>query len=80
MSNLDEAYARFLLVDFEYGDGFSNHGPMAVEALESIGHPALIPAFVDSYVPRIPVARQSARAPAMVRPWVDVRDRSAGMT
>src|SRR5579863_2145525 len=27
----------------------------------------------------IPVARQSARAPAMFRPWVEVRDRSAGM-
>lgn len=56
MSNLDDAYARFLLVDFEYGSGFANHGPMVVEALESIGHQALIPAFVDSYVPRIPLA------------------------
>ena len=27
----------------------------------------------------IPVARQRARAPAMLRPWVVVRDRSAGM-
>lgn len=57
MTNLDDAYARFLLVDFEYGAGFANHGPMAVEALESIGHPALIPAFVDSYAPRIHPAR-----------------------
>ncbi len=63
MSDLDDAYERFLLVDFEYGAGFSNHGPMAVEALESIGHPALIPAFVDSYAPRILAARPG-RIPA----------------
>lgn len=63
MTNLDDAYARFLLVDFEYGAGFANHGPMAVEALESIGHQALIPAFVDSYAPRIPVARPGRPLP-----------------
>ena len=57
MSNLDEAFERFLLVDFEYAGGLANHGPMVVEALESIGHQALIPAFVDSYVPRLPLAR-----------------------
>src|ERR1700761_2412727 len=27
----------------------------------------------------MPVARQSARAPAMLRPWVEVRDRRAGI-
>ncbi len=58
MSNLDEAFERFLLVDFEYAGGLANHGPMAVEALESIGHQALIPAFVDSYAPRLPLARK----------------------
>lgn len=62
MSDLDDAYERFLLVDFEYGAGFANHGPMAVEALESIGHPALIPAFVDSYAPRI-LAAQPGHVP-----------------
>ncbi len=67
MTNLDEAYARFLLVDFEYGTGFANHGPMAVEALEAIGHPALIPAFVDSYAPRIPVARPGRDLPPEAR-------------
>jgi hypothetical protein len=29
--------------------------------------------------PFIPVARQSPRAPAMLRPWVVVRERYAGM-
>jgi len=56
MSNLDEALERFLLVDLEYAGGFANHGPMAAEALESIGHQSLIPAFVDSYAPRLPLA------------------------
>ena len=63
MTNLDDAYERFLLVDFEYGEGFANHGPMAAEALESIGHPALIPAFVDSYAPRILTA-PTGRSPS----------------
>ncbi len=63
MADLDDAYERFLLVDFEYGAGFANHGPMAVEALESIGHPALIPAFVDSYAPRI-LAAPTGRIPS----------------
>ena len=27
----------------------------------------------------MPVARQSPRAPAMLRPWVEVRERKAGM-
>lgn len=57
MSNLDEALERFQIVELEYAGGFANHGPMAVEALESIGHQALIPAFVQSYAPRLPLAR-----------------------
>ena len=46
MSNLDEALERFHLVGFEYAGGFANHGPMGAEALESLGHQALIPAFL----------------------------------
>lgn len=56
MSNLDEALERFHLVDLEYAGGLANHGPMGVEALEGLGHKALIPAFLDLYVPRLPVA------------------------
>lgn len=65
MSNLDEALERFLLVDFEYAGGFANHGPMAVVALEDLGHQALIPAFVDCYAPRLaPFRPGRALAPA----------------
>ncbi len=63
-SEYDLALARFHAVDLEYGPalrdggrpGFANHGPMAVEALESIGHAAKIPALVDLYAPRLPPA------------------------
>ena len=53
MSNLDEALERFHIADLEYAGGRANHGPMAAEALESIGHQALIPALVDLYAPRL---------------------------
>lgn len=54
MSNLDEALDRFHLVALEYAGGLANHGPMAVEALERLGHQAKIPALVDLYAPRLP--------------------------
>ena len=54
MSNYEEALERFHRADLEYAGGLANHGPMAAEALESLGHHALIPAFVDVYVPRLP--------------------------
>ena len=47
MSNFDEALERFHRADFEYSGGLASHGPMAAEALESLGHQALIPAFLD---------------------------------
>ena len=56
MSNLDEALERFHLSDLEYAGGLASHGPMGIEALESLGHQALIPAFLDIYVPRLPPA------------------------
>jgi len=56
VSNFDEALERFHLGDQEYSGGLSNHGPMGAEALESLGHQALIPAFLDLYVPRLPPA------------------------
>ena len=56
MTNLEEALERFHLADLEYAGGLANHGPMGAEALESLGHQALIPAFLDLYVPRLPPA------------------------
>ena len=54
MSDLDDALERFQNRGFEYAGGLTNHGPMAVEALVELGHPALIPGFVDTYEPRLP--------------------------
>ncbi len=53
-SDLDHALARFQQTGLEWAEGLANHGPMAVEALQQLGHPALIEGFVDSYVPRMP--------------------------
>ncbi len=57
MSNFDEALERFHQVDLEYAGGLANHGPMGAHALLALGHQALIPAFVDRYVPRVPPVR-----------------------
>jgi hypothetical protein len=54
MSELDDALDRFHLCGFEYADAVPNYGPMAVEALESLGHSAIIPGLVDVYAPRLP--------------------------
>jgi hypothetical protein len=56
VGNLDEALERFHLGDLEYAGGLANHGPMAAEALERLGHQALIPAFLGLYAPRVPLA------------------------
>lgn len=55
MSEFDQALERLHLCGFEYADGHPNYGPMAVEALESLGHAALIPGLIDVSVPRLPV-------------------------
>lgn len=57
MSNFDDALERFHQVELEYAGGLANHGPMGAEALESLGHQAKIPAFVDIYAPRLPPLR-----------------------
>lgn len=54
MSELDQALERLHLCAFEYAEAIPNYGPMAVEALESLGHPALIPGLIDVYVARLP--------------------------
>ena len=55
MSELDQALLRFQRGCLEYGQDSSNHGPMAAEALEMLGHGALIPALTDVYTPRLGV-------------------------
>ncbi|MAJ58559.1 MAG: hypothetical protein CBC48_00665 [bacterium TMED88] len=53
MSELDQVLPQFQRGRLEYGGGFSNHGPMAAEALDVLGHAALIPALADIYTPRL---------------------------
>ena len=56
VSNFDEALERFHLGELEYAGGLANHGPMGAEALERLGHQALIPAFLGLYAARLPRA------------------------
>lgn len=57
MNDYDEALERFHRHAPEWGGGFANHGPMAAEALEALGHPVLIPDFVWRYGPRLPLLK-----------------------
>lgn len=54
---LDRAWQVFHRTDPEFGrgrlDGLSNHGPMAAEALMSLGYPEQIRTFVASYRPKL---------------------------
>jgi hypothetical protein len=64
MTDLDEAFERFALTDFEYRGGLANHGPMAAEALTVLGHGSLTQAWVDVYAPRLPPRARGAPIPA----------------
>ncbi len=55
MSELDDALERLHLCGFEYADAVPNYGSVAAEALESLGHAALISGLLDVYAPRLPV-------------------------
>ncbi len=55
MNDYDEALEQFHRNAPEWDGGFVNHGPMAAEALETLGHPVLIPDFVWRYGPRLPL-------------------------
>jgi hypothetical protein len=47
---LDEAYERFARTGFEFGPGFTNHGPMAAEALVALERADAVLAWVDRYI------------------------------
>lgn len=50
---LDAALLGLHGTDAEFGGGLSNHGPMAAEALEAMGHPDRIAPFVAHYGRRL---------------------------
>jgi hypothetical protein len=67
----DDALETFLAADANYGGGLANHGPMAAEALVSMGQADAIGAFVAAYEPRLePSRRQVAPAPDDWRSWL----------
>lgn len=64
MTELDEVLERFHGLSPIWGDLLANHGPMACETLEELGHSALIPAMADRYAPRVPIMRKGKPVPA----------------
>lgn len=50
---LDLALRRLHKTAPEFRGGLSNHGPMAAEALEALGHPEQIASFVERYATRL---------------------------
>ena len=51
--SLDRSLDALHETDPEYENGLSNHGPMAAEALEALGHTERIEPFVDGYIDRL---------------------------
>lgn len=49
----DAALRRLLATDINYGYGFSNHGPMCIEALEHLGMTSHIDAYLDANMPKL---------------------------
>ncbi len=62
---LDDVLDRFAKTGPEFGPGLSNHGPMAAEALVTLGRTAAVERWVDWYAPRLaehPEARNAIDA------------------
>lgn len=53
LMNYDDALSQLLATKGTFGGGLSNHGPMAVEALDHMGTPEWIGPFVGAYLPRL---------------------------
>lgn len=50
MSVLDDAYARLAPYDFVFAGGFSDHGPMVVEALTQLGREHEVEAWLQQHI------------------------------
>ena len=76
---LDEALRLFQARAPEYGSPggrLSNHGPMVAEALETLGRPEAIEAFVERYLPGQEAAPSPAR-PLAAADWKESLGRDA---
>lgn len=66
-----DALEVFLCTDGSYAGGLTNHGPMATEALVSMGAERWIGPFVEAYRPRLDVVPcHDAHAPEDWRSWL----------
>ena len=73
MTYLD-ALAVFVTTDTAYDGGLSNHGPMAAEALVSMGAEQWIGPFVDDYRTRLePPTATPEPVPGVWREWLHVQ-------
>jgi len=61
-AHTDAALRRLLSTDINYGHGFSNHGPMCVEALEHLGLTDHIDAYLDANIPKL-IAKEPDAVP-----------------
>jgi len=70
----DDALAVFIGADASYSGGLSNHGPMAAEALVSLGQADWMGRFVSHYRGRLEAPSvEISPAPADWRPWLDAQ-------
>lgn len=70
---LDAALTRLQTTDVEFAGGLSNHGPMAAEALEALGHADQIAPFLAQYQARL--APMPAAEPLRGERWRDALGR-----
>jgi hypothetical protein len=71
---LEEALERFAPTGPEFAGGLANHGPMAAEALVTLGRSDSIERWVDSYRPRLGPA-PARRDPIRPTEWQDALGR-----
>jgi hypothetical protein len=63
-ASFDEVLDKLHATDPVYGGGLANHGPMAAEALVTLGHPDRVVDFVSRYDSRLSNLPQEAPLPA----------------
>jgi len=73
----DAALRQLLNTDVDYGYGFSNHGPMCVEALEHLGRTDHTEAYLAANLPKLK-AKEPDAAPIGGRPRRYCRARLTG--
>jgi hypothetical protein len=82
----ERAIERLAATGPEYGNGLSNHAPMAVEALHHLGHDEAISPWLDHYISKLdPPPAASLQAPRLghlgdVTDWTSLFERELAST